>query len=123
MKNWISKWIIFVAVGHTAVAMMLYSETYRVIIQSGMFNAVSAEKSGLAVWFLFFGFLLFTLAILIAVIEKNDSLVIPKSFGIALLLLTTLGVLLMPASGFWLVFPPAIAVTLKKQTGLDTIKT
>ena len=109
MNSWISKWIMFVAVGHTAVAIMFFGNTYGEIIQSGLYNAVNSEKIGLAVWFLLFGFLLFIFGMLLAVIEKNDSSHIPKPIGGALLLLTTLGVVLMPVSGFWLVFPVAFA--------------
>ena len=115
MKSWISKWIMFVAVGHTAVAMMFFGNTYVEIIQNGLYNSVISEKVGLAVWFLLFGFLLFTFGMLLAVIQRNDSSQIPKSIGVALLLLTTLGVVLMPASGFWLIFPAALAILFKKQ--------
>jgi len=123
MKSWISKWIMFVAVGHTTVAMMFFGNTYGEIIQNGFYDSVKSEKVGLAVWFLLFGFLLFTFGMLLAVIEKNDSSQIPKSIGVALLLLTTLGVVLMPVSGFWLVFPAAFAILFKKQNSFEQIKT
>ena len=123
MKSWISKWIMFVATGHTAIAMMFFSSAYSEMIKSGLYNSVNSEKTGLAVWFILFGFLLFILGMLLAAIEKHDSSHIPKSIGVALLILTTLGVVLMPVSGFWLVFPAAFAILFKKKNGLAQLKT
>jgi len=114
MKNWVSKWVMFVAVGHTIVAMIFFGNVYGEIIRNGLYNSVKSEKTGLAVWFLLFGFLLFVFGMLLAVIEKNDSSQIPKSIGVALLLLTTLGVVLMPVSGFWLILPAVFAILIKK---------
>lgn len=114
MKSWISKWIMFVSVVHTIIAMVFFGKTYGELIQLGLYNSVSSEKAGLAVWFLLFGFLFFIVGMLLAVIQKNNPSDIPKPIGVALLLLTTLGVVLMPASGFWLVYPPALSIILKK---------
>lgn len=114
MNSWISKWVMFVSAGHTAVAVMFFGSTYGEIVQNGVYNAVKSEKTGLAVWFLFFGFLLFVFGMLLAVIEKNETSQIPNSIGMALLILTTLGVILMPVSGFWLLFPAAFALLYKK---------
>lgn len=115
MKSWISKWIMFVAVGHTTVAMLFFSKFYAEILQNGLINTVKSPQTGLAVWFLLFGFMLFIFAMLVAVIEKNENTQIPFSIGIALLILTLLGVILMPVSGFWLLFPAVIAILLNKQ--------
>jgi uncharacterized protein DUF6463 len=119
MTSWISKWIMFVAVGHATVAMIFFGNTYREIIQNGLYNTVLSEKIGLAVWFLLFGFLLFIFGMLLAVIEKNNLSKTPKSIGVALLLLTTLGVVLMPVSGFWLLFPAALAILLNKRNDFE----
>ena len=104
-----------VAVLHTAFAIVMFGRTYLYIIQRGFFNAVYSEQAAAAVWFIFFGFLLFICSLLCAEIEKNESFQFPKSVGIALLLTALLGVILMPASGFWLIFPPTIALLIKKE--------
>ncbi|MCF6226302.1 MAG: DUF6463 family protein [Xanthomonadales bacterium] len=121
MKTWISKWLIFVAAGHTVVGIILFGDTYREMITNGLLSSVNSLETALASWFLLFGFLLFIASLLIAVIEKDDALEIPKLIGVMLLILTTIGVVLMPASGFWLVYPAAIAILVKKQKVIKII--
>lgn len=109
MKNWIGKWLMFVALGHTGVAIALFSNSYREVMAQGVFNTVRTEPIGLAVWFMLFGFLLFIAGMLVHALEKH-ALPIPTAIGVAMLLLTVLGIVLMPASGFWLVIPPIVAM-------------
>lgn len=73
MKRWIGKWIMVVAVVHIAVSISFFGETYSQLIQTGLFNSVTSEKSGLAVWFLLFGFMLFIFGLLCDAIESNDN--------------------------------------------------
>lgn len=113
MKDWIGKWMMFVALGHTAVAVAFFSNGYREVMAQGFFNAVRSEKSGLAVWFMLFGFLLFIAGMLVSALEKQAA-PIPLAIGVALLLLTVLGVSLMPVSGFWLMIPVIVAL-LRRQ--------
>ncbi|MQA37434.1 DUF6463 family protein [Rugamonas aquatica] len=114
MKNWIGKWLMFVALGHTAVAIALFSNGYREVMAQGFFNTVHTEKIGLAVWFMLFGFLLFIAGMLVQALEKH-ALPIPTAIGVAMLLLTVLGVALMPTSGFWLVIPAIVAMFRKRR--------
>jgi hypothetical protein len=82
-----------------------------------VFNTVGADsKTGAVVWFVLFGSLLFVCGLAIVHLEKASSKPVPRSIGWCLLAITIVGVTLMPASGFWLVFPPAIAVLLMKAT-------
>ena len=46
-------------------------------------------------------------------LERTTKGVLPGSLGWSLLALAILGVVLMPDSGFWLAFPPAIAVLVR----------
>lgn len=114
MKNWIGKWIMFVALGHTAVAIAFFSNGYREVMAQGFFNAVRSERTSLAVWFLLFGFLLFIVGMLVSAMEKL-AMPIPAAIGIALLLLTVLGASLMPVSGFWLMIPALVALRRRRQ--------
>jgi CHASE2 domain-containing sensor protein len=123
MKAWISKWLIFVSAGHTVVGVILFSNIYMEMISRGLVGSVTSEKTAAAAWFLLFGFLLFITSLLISVIEKHDTLEIPNSIGISLFTLTTIGVILMPASGFWLVYPAVIAIVFKNRKDLPHIKT
>ena len=117
MKNWIGKWVMFVALGHTAVGIALFGSVYRELLANGLYNSISSEKAGLAVWFALFGVVLFIVGMLLSALESNNAS-IPKSAGIALLLLTVLGVVLMPVSGFWLMFPATLVILLKKASGV-----
>ncbi len=115
MKTWISKWLIFVSTGHTVVGFLLFGNIYMEMFLNGLFKTVDSESTAAAAWYLLFGLLLFIVSFLIFIIEKNDALEVPNSIGIALFMLTTLGVILMPASGFWLVYPAAIGIVLKNK--------
>lgn len=99
----------FVALGHTVAGSIFFGAPYRELAADGLYNAVKSAKTGMAVWFALFGLLLFVLGMLISTMEKH-ALPIPQSIAFALLLLTILGVVLMPASGFWLMFPAVFAL-------------
>lgn len=122
MKNWIGKWVMFVALAHTAFGIMLFGGVYRELLARGLYNAVSSEKIGLAVWFALFGVLLFVVGLLLSALESNRSR-IPGSVGIALLLLTVLGIVLMPVSGFWLMLPAIAVIMLKKTPAVRPLAT
>jgi len=62
-------------------------------------------------------------SIAISVIEKHAELEIPNLIGVLLLVLTTIGVVLIPASGFWLVYPAAIAIIFKNKSWLSAANT
>ena len=114
MKAWISKWLMFVSAGHTVVGAMLFGSIYMQMFSAGLVGSVTSEKTAAAAWFLLFGFLLFITSLLMGVIEKSDDLEMPKSVGVTLFALTTIGVILMPASGFWLVYPAAITLLINQ---------
>ena len=109
MKNWRGKVIMVVAAIHTVLAVFSFGSHYREIITEGVVNTVTTAASGLAVWFFLFGVLLFIAGQLVLSIEENNKQV-SKAIGISLLLLAILGTALMPASGFWLILPPAISL-------------
>lgn len=117
MKKWIGKWVMFVALGHTVVGITFFGSVYRELLASGLYSTITSEKTGLAVWFALFGAVLFIAGMLISALESNDVR-IPRSVGVALLLLTVLGVVLMPVSGFWLMIPAVVAILLRKAPAI-----
>ncbi len=123
MKTWISKWLIFVAAGHTAFGVMFFGNTYLEMLSKGLVGSVNSVETAAASWFMLFGFLLFILSLLISVIEKHETLGIPNFIATLLFTLTTIGVVLMPASGFWLVYPAVIGIILNNRKALQQIKT
>jgi len=122
MKTWISKWLIFVSAGHTVVGIMFFGSVYSEMLSNGLLSSVNSEKTALAAWFILFGFLLFITSLTIAVIEKHETLEIPNIIGVLLLVLTTIGVVLMPVSGFWLVYPAAFAIVYKNRHKLGAVE-
>jgi len=115
MKSWKSKWIIGVAVVHTIYALIYFGNDYISLYDKGIFDSVDTSRIAAAVWFFLFGQVLFLVGIAMSKLEKLNNGLIPKSIAYNLLALTILGILLMPASGFWLIFPPIIAILLAKS--------
>jgi len=116
MKSWKSKWIIGVAAGHTIYALIYFGNDYISLYDKGIFDSVDTPQIAAAVWFFLFGQVLFLVGLIMSKLEKSNRGLLPKSIAYNLLALTILGILLMPASGFWLIFPPVIAILLTKST-------
>jgi len=118
MKNWQGNWIIAVAALHTLFAVIMFSSEYASLYDNGIVNSLSTDRSAAAVWFFLFGQVLFIAGLLIKYFDNHNKQLIPLSIPVNLLLLTLMGVVIMPDSGFWLMFPPVISLLTKhrKQT-------
>lgn len=115
MKQWIGRWLVGVSVLHTLFAIVAFRGVYSALFDRGFVNAVGSDPiSSAAVWFFLFGPALFLCGIAVSALERSSQ-PLPKLLGWGLLLLAVLGIALMPASGFWLVLPPAVAILLRKQ--------
>ena len=116
MKHWIGRWLIGVSIIHTLFAVVVFGKVLLSVVQRGVFNTVGTDPMvGAVVWFVLFGAALFICGLVVSTLERSSPSPLPKSLGWSLLALATLGAILMPASGFWLVFPPAIAVLARKS--------
>lgn len=120
MKVWIGRWIVGVALIHTALSLTVFREVFASILGRGVVDAVGSDPAtGLAVWCVLFGGALLVCGLAVSALERGaPGAAIPKSVGWGLLVLAALGVALMPASGFWLAFPPAIAVLSRKADSI-----
>lgn len=78
------------------------------IASAGFLNAVEPDpwRSTFA-WFMLFGFVLLLLGGLAHRVERSGSTV-GRAFALGLAATCLLGVVLLPASGFWLGFVPAV---------------
>lgn len=119
MKNWQGNWIIAVSAIHTLFAVVVFSADYRSLYDNGIFNSLSTDRSAAAVWFFLFGQVLFIVGLLIKYFEKHINHQIPVSISLNLLLLTLIGITIMPDSGFWLMFPPVISLLVKYKKNLN----
>lgn len=118
MKHWLGLWLIAVAVLHTLLAFVFYGRPLRQIADAGIWNSVARDQRlATAGWFVLFGVLLFVCGLAVRALERATAGVVPRSLGWSILLLATLGVVLMPASGFWLAYPPALAILLRRRAG------
>ena len=115
-RSWIGHWLLAVAVLHTAFAALFYGPVLQKMAERGLVNSVGADPlMGAVSWFVLFGALLALLALAITPLERaGGQAPVLRRLGWGLLALTLLGLLLMPASGFWLALPPAIALLLRR---------
>jgi hypothetical protein len=115
MKHWIGRWLIGVSAIHTLFALVVFNKVLGSVVQRGVFDTVGTDPMvGAVVWFVLFGAALFICGLAVSALEHALHGALPRSLGWTLLALALLGVVLMPASGFWLAFPPAVAVLLRK---------
>ena len=116
MKQWIGRWLVAVSILHIVFAVVVFRKVLTPVVERGLVNAVGTDPlTSLAVWFVLFGVMLFICGLSIDALERASSNGVPKSIGWGLLGMSILGVALMPVSGFWLVFPPAIALLARKR--------
>lgn len=116
-KRWIGRWLMAVAVIHTLFAVVEFHSVLATIGRLGVLDAVGTDPMrGAVTWFVLFGLMLFIAGLAASALEQVTGGVLPRSFGWSLLGLAVLGIVLMPASGFWLVLPPAFAVLTRRST-------
>lgn len=122
MKQWIGRWLIVVSAVHTVFAVAVFGDVLASIARRGVFDSVGTDPmTGAVVWFVLFGAVLFICGLAVSALETPLTPGLPKSIGWSLLALGVVGVTLMPASGFWLVFPPAIAVLARKTPASNVL--
>ena len=110
-RVWIGHWLMFVALGHTVVAGILFGPALMQVVERGVFNTVGRDPvMQAAVWFLICGAVLALLAHAITALERCQQFATLRILGAGMLALSALGIVLMPTSGFWLVLPAAIAL-------------
>ncbi len=115
-KRWIGHWLIGTATIHTVFALVVYAEIWSKIISAGVWNTVGTDPEiGAAVLFLLWGLLYYVLGFTVDGLEKREINPLPSSLGWGLLLNGIVAIVLIPESGFWLLFPPAIAIIRSKR--------
>ena len=111
MKRWIGRWLIGISLFHTIVAGVLFGKDLVEVARRGTFHTIGSDPTaGAAIWFVLFGVLLFVYGLALDALEKASPHPLPKVIGWSLLVLGAAGGMIMPVSGFWLAFPPAIAI-------------
>ena len=110
-KQWIGPWFIGVAVLHTVFALWKFPLVLQSIASRGFIGTVGQDPMTAAVvWFALFGVVVLACGLMISAWERATTASIPQSVVWTLFVLGVVGVVLMPTSGFWLMFPPTIAL-------------
>ena len=105
-RYWIGHWLMLVAAIHTVYGLVVFRADLLAMARLGFFDTVGQEpQRGAVAFFMLFGFLLAVLAQATSALERSGQHALLRPMGWSLLLLCALAVLLMPASGFWLVAP------------------
>lgn len=116
VKSWIGKTLICIAIGHSSVGFISYRSVLEIIFNDGVFNTIvigGNPNRESAFWFLYSGFMLLLVGGLVDYLERLD-LDIPLLFTIAFSVLTVMGILVMPVSGFWLLILPILGLIFRK---------
>jgi hypothetical protein len=106
-------WWIAVSAIHGLVGIFFYFEQWQAIAQDGWFNVIAPNLSTPifdredAFWYMFLTPFLFLLGKLCLWADRQ-KLTLPISIGRILLATVSVGLFLMPISGFWLALPPSI---------------
>jgi hypothetical protein len=109
MKRWRGRWLLVVAAIHTAFSALVFGDTLRAMARDGMLDTVGRDpQRGAVAWFVLFGAALAVAALAVDQLEARRAPL--RVLGFAVLALVALGVVWMPASGFWLAVPPALAM-------------
>jgi hypothetical protein len=114
-RIWIGRWVVGVAILHTLFGIAVFHPTLLAMVQNGLWDSVGTDPmAGAVSWFLLFGIAMLAAGLAINTLERS-AVRPPIALGITLLLMTVCGVILMPASGFYLLLP-AIAALLIGRT-------
>ncbi len=118
MKPWIGYWLMGTGLIHTVVAAVQYRDVIGSVFDGGLFNTVVGNPViGAVVWSLLFGYVAMVGGFAVNALERAQ-VALPKTLGACLLALATVGAILIPVSGFWLLFPPSLTILVAKRNGV-----
>jgi hypothetical protein len=112
---WIGKWLFAVGVIHTLFGLLFMRGTLAVLWSEGLLNTVNGQPPREAVfWFLCTGLLLLIVAVMVDQTERQH-LAIPRVVTWSFVVLTVIGVIVMPISGIWLLIPPVAGMVTRRR--------
>ena len=115
MQAWIGKSIIFIGVVHSVFGFVVFRSTIAELVREGVINTVNGQPlREFAFWFLFFGFMAIIAGALTDWSERNFG-ILPGFLGWSLLAMTVVLVTIMPVSGAWMLFVPAVGAIFRSH--------
>lgn len=115
------KLLIATGILHNFIGIVLFSPILGDILQAGVFNSIDPHfDRNAAFWFLFGGLMMVLLGMMVQWMYQQTGTV-PAFIGWWLLAIGVIGVIMMPASGFWLVLPQAY-ILLRGQSTMPALQ-
>ena len=105
MKLWKYSGTFLTATGiiHTIYALFIGKDAFSEMLRNGLVNSIGENYSqGFAFWFLICGVILILLGQTLQYYIKKEQKPAPVFLGYSILLLTVIGCIIEPVSGFWL---------------------
>ena len=122
MKLWKYSGTFLTATGiiHTIYALFIGKDAFSEMLRNGLVNSIGENYSqGFAFWFLTCGIILILLGQTLQYYIRKEQKPAPAFLGYSILLLTIIGCIIEPVSGFWLFLPQAIIIIYSnKKRGL-----
>ena len=116
MLKYSGRLLVATGILHNVVGLLIFSPILGDIARAGFFNSIDPHMDrNAAFWFLGFGFMLMLMGAAIHWMHEQTGEV-PAFMGWALLAIGLIGVMMMPASGFWLAIPQAIVLLRAKPS-------
>jgi len=116
-KRWVGRYILGVSAIHTVFGVIVFQDVLMRIFADGLFNAIGDDPlRGAVTWFLFTGFSLAVIGLAVDLLEKHAPTTKLSVLGWVVFAISGLGVILMPASGFWLLMIPAFTMVLRSRS-------
>lgn len=116
MDAWIGKAVIFISIIHNIFGLVVFRSAVSGIAADGFVNTVSGAERSIAFWFLFFGFLGMITGLMIDWSERAIG-TLPGFLGWSLLAFAVVFVIIMPKSGAWMLFIPAVGAIWRSLDG------
>ena len=122
MKLWKYSGRFLTATGviHTIYALFIGNDAFSEMLRNGLVNSIGENYSqGFTFWFLICGVILILWGQTLQYYIRKEQKPAPVFLGYSILLLTIIGCIIEPASGFWLFLPQAIIIIYSnKKRGL-----
>jgi hypothetical protein len=121
MKNkqiWQYSGIFLIATGilHSCTTIAIFSKVLWAMLKEGLLNSVGEDFTrGCAFWGFMFGIMLILLGYVMHYHIKKEQKPAPIFWGYWLLVLSVIGCIIMPISGFWLVIPQALIIFIANK--------
>ena len=103
--------LVITGIIHSIYALVSFGSIYLDIIKDVLANTSSHDYShGFAFWFLICGVFVILLGTVLHHYQKREQKAAPLSLGYSLLILSIIGCIVEPISGFWLFIPQGLLI-------------